>query len=167
LSITGFGLVFGRWIRRDDLKAYRRGLLAGLLMLSLFALLRTLNLGDFHRLESAGWMNVLNATKYPPSAVYIFLTLGIDLLALYLLSRLRTLNRFWSKPVVVFGRTALFFYLAHMYLFALAGFFFPNGSGLLIMYAVWLGGLIVLYFLCAAYLGFKQRQPVESFWRFF
>jgi uncharacterized membrane protein len=167
LSITGFGLVFGRWIRRDDSEAYQRGLLAGLIMLGLFALLRMLNLGDFHRLESAGWMEVLNVTKYPPSAAYIFLTLGTNLLALYLISRIRTLDQFWSKPLLVFGRTALFFYLAHMYFFALAGFFFPKGSGFFIMYAVWLGSLVVLYPLCAAYLGFKQRQPVESIWRFF
>ena len=70
-------------------------------------------------------------------------------------------------PLLVFGRTALFFYVVHMYVYALSGFAFPTGTGLASTYLIWLIGLVLLYPLCRWYGGFKQRRAPNSIWRFF
>ena len=69
--------------------------------------------------------------------------------------------------MLTFGRTPLFFYIAHLYLYALIGFAFPYGTALVLMYPVWLLGLVILYPMCRWYDRFKRRQPPDSLWRLF
>jgi uncharacterized membrane protein len=105
--------------------------------------------------------------KYPPSLPFIFLTLGIDLLLLAAFVRIESGVRRWN-PLVVFGSSPLFFYIAHLYLYKVIGeTFYPRGTQLLSMYPLWLGGLVILYPLCWLFGRFKQRQPLNSLWRFF
>jgi len=123
--------------------------------------------GDFHPPAGPGWVAFLNLTKYPPSLAYLLVTLGIDLLLLAFLSRREEILKRWGKPLLVFGRTALFFYIAHLYVFALMGLAFPKGVPLGWMYLFWLGGLALLYFLCSWYARFKARKAADSVWRMF
>lgn len=167
-GVTGLGLLFGRWLDQDERRAYRKGLIAGIFLLAAFIILRMANLGDFHEIENFGWMSFLNVTKYPPSPVFLALTLGINLVILFGFSRSKYLTRGWGNPLLVFGRTALFFYIVHLYLYGCVGFILaPQGSGLALMYIIWLLGLIVLYFICSVYSSFKKRKPLHSVWRFF
>ena len=108
-------------------------------------------------------------TRYPPSLAYILLTLGVDLLVLALFARMETTLRHWAKPLFVFGQTALFFYLVHLYLYAVMGLTFApaGGTSLGWMYAYWAGGLVLLYLLCVWYRTFKQSTAPNSVWRFF
>jgi hypothetical protein len=94
------------------------------------------------------------------------LTLGVDLLLLALLARGRLAR--WGQPLLVFGRSPLFFYIAHLYLYGLIGLALgPRGTGVAPMYLYWLLGLAILYPLCWLYGRFKQRQPPDSPWRLF
>jgi hypothetical protein len=68
----------------------------------------------------------------------------------------------------VFGRTPLFFYLIHLFLYAGLGLLLtPDGTSIPKMYPYWLLGLLILYPLCLWYGQFKHRQPDNSVLRFF
>jgi uncharacterized membrane protein len=167
LGLTGLGLAFGRLLRQNRNRAYRSALIGGTAFLLLFGLFRTLsNFGDFHA-PGNSWIDFFNLTKYPPSLEFILLTLGFDLLLLFLLSKVETQLQSWGKFLVLFGSTALFFYVAHLYLYALIGFAFPNGTSFSLMYFLWFLGLVLLYPMCLWYRRFKERKPPESVWRFF
>ncbi|HEX5691146.1 MAG TPA: hypothetical protein VFX76_14125, partial [Roseiflexaceae bacterium] len=74
----------------------------------------------------------------------------------------------WGAPLLVFGRSPLFFYIAHLYLYGLLGLTFGSrGTGIVRMYPFWLLGLAMLYPLCWLYGRFKLRQPPGSLWRLF
>jgi NADH:ubiquinone oxidoreductase subunit 4 (subunit M) len=70
---------------------------------------------------------------------------------------------------LVYGRSPLFFDVLHLYFFALIGLVFASrgGSGLAVMYPIWLAVLIPLYFLCRWYGDFKRIKPAGSIWKFF
>jgi hypothetical protein len=58
-------------------------------------------------------MSFLNLTKYPPSADFLLLTLGVGAWLLMLLERLPARA---SAILAVFGSAPLFFYILHLYL---------------------------------------------------
>ncbi len=167
LGVAGLGIAWGRMIRHDRNRAYRGALVGGISAIICFTLLRLFGeFGEFHAMTS-GWVGFLNVTKYPPSLDFILLTLGVDLLLLILLARIEAQVQRWAKFLIVFGGSALFFYIVHLYLYACVGVAFPNGTTFGVMYAVWILGLVPLYPLCRWYQRFKSRRPPESVWRFF
>ncbi len=170
LGLAVFGLIFARWILANPAAIPRKAALIGVGFLLLFLLVRlTAGFGNIHPVNNSTWITFLNVTKYPPSLAYILLTLGVDLLLVALLAGIVTTLRRWAKPLFVFGQTALFFYLAHLYLYAVMGLTITpaGGTSLGWMYAYWAGGLVVLYLLCVRYRKFKQGTAADSFWRFF
>ena len=168
LGLMGWGLVLGRWLLRDRDRAYRRAFIIGLVFLALFAGVRAAKgWGNMLPVPGADWMAFLNVVKYPPSLPFIFLTLGVDLLLLTAFARVEVGRQRWN-PLLVFGSSPLFFYIAHLYLYKVIGeTFYPRGAELLSMYPVWLAGLAFLYPLCWLFGRFKQHQPLNSLWRFF
>jgi uncharacterized membrane protein len=166
LGITGLGLLFGRLLRKDPFKAGRIAAWTAAGCLILFVLVRSF--GSFGNLNivAPGWMGFLNVVKYPPSLSFLAITLAINLILIALWRRLESTfqNRF--NPFLVFGRTPLFFYLLHLWLYAFFGLPFREGSSLVTMYLIWLLGLAVLYPLCFLYARFKNGKPVTSLWRF-
>lgn len=171
LGVTAFGMAFGHWLIENVEQAYRRALYVGLAFLAAYVPLRAWNgFGNIRAMGGDGWIAFLNNVKYPPSITFLLLTLGIDLTLLFALSRraLSILLRPLS-PLIVFGTTPLFFYLAHLYLYGFIGrTFFPNGTANIpAMYPYWLLGLVILYPLCYVYGAFKQTRAPDSAWRFF
>jgi uncharacterized membrane protein len=167
LGLAGLGLAFGRFLRNDRDRAYRGALVGGAACLVLFALLRAFaSFGDFHP-AAPGWIGFFNVTKYPPSLAFILLTLGVDLLLLFVLAKTAPWLQTWGKPLVLFGSTALFFYVAHLYLYALTGLALPVRPSFSVMYLFWLLGLVLLYPACLRYKRFKRRTAPDSVWRFF
>lgn len=161
-----------RWLRR-----------AGLGLLLLFAVVRATNLyGD-----PAPWsvqprglaysvLSFLNVTKYPPSLLFLSLTLGV---ALLLLSWLEDVPGRLGQWLRTFGQVPFFYYLLHLLLISgsallwtwLAfgkpvnlGFIlskdWPTGyqPNLLRAYAVWLAVVLALYWPCRWYQRFKQQH---------
>jgi hypothetical protein len=72
-----------------------------------------------------------------------------------------------ARPLMVFGRAPLFFYVLHLYLYAIAGLAYPGETSLAGMYPFWLAGLVALYPLCKRYDGFKRGKSGDSLWRLF
>ena len=121
-------------------------------------------------------LSFINTEKYPPSLLYLMMTLGPGLL---LLAAFETARGRVVDTVVTFGRVPFAYYIAHIYLIhALAigyvwstggdaswlmGVFPPEkpaGYGLSLagVYAVWLVVLLALYPLCRWFGALKQRR---------
>jgi uncharacterized membrane protein len=166
LGVTGLGLIFGILLKREASRAEKVAAWTGFGILVLFAIIRAT--GKFGNLNEvpAGWMGFLNVVKYPPSLGFLTITMGINLIFMALWGRVEPYFRNRYHPLLVFGRVALFFYLLHLWVYNLLGLFFRSGSGLVMMYAVWLLGLVILYPLCYWYNRFKNRNPITSLWRF-
>lgn len=172
----GFGATIGLniAIRR---KLYRR---LGLAMIAAFVLLRAANFyGDpvEWSLQANGMLTLLsflNAEKYPPSLLYLLMTLGPALCLLSIFTgwgpgRLR-------NALLVFGRVPLFYYVLHLYLLrftAIPVSFWlygaeavkpppgPAGSamlGLSATYISWAIAILILYPACVWFARIKERR---------
>ena len=124
IGVIALGYAVGPWFTHTTSAAQRRRYLlrSGLLALVLFMLLRLLNgYGEqpWQPYDSTllTLMSVLNITKYPPSLLFLALTLGLGLLMLRGLERLQT--QAWVRPLVAFGGAPMFFYLLHLYVLKL------------------------------------------------
>ena len=168
LGITGLGIFFGRGLIRNRKNTHRRTLFAGVALVILFLIVRALgSFGNFHPPQGTNIVAFFNLTKYPPSLAFILLTVGLNFLLIYFLTRWETALAKWAKPLLIFGQTALFFYLVHLYVYGFIGFAFPQGTGYGQLYMSWLVGLVILYPLCIVYRRFKSKKPLGSIWRFF
>ncbi len=167
LALSMFGMVFGRWLLTEKEQTYRRAALIGATFLISFFIVRASGtFGNIRAASGPGWINFLNVVKYPPSIVFILLTLGVDLLLLAGFARMGSGLRTIFRPVVILGQNALFFYLLHLYLYGLIGLTFGRqGTTIPGMYPYWLLGLLLLVPLCWFYGDFKRRQAPESLWR--
>ena len=125
------------------------------------------NFGNIRPRGGDTWIDFLNVVKYPPSISFTLLTMGVNLIILGLLSRAgERLGQFF-QALAVFGRTPLFFYLAHLFLYAGLGHWLaPDGTGIPKMVPYWLLGLLILYPLCMWYGKLKHRQPANSILHF-
>jgi uncharacterized membrane protein len=124
IGVIAVGYAAGPWFGREASPEKREiNLIAwGFGALALFLALRGIN-GYGEKPWVAGetttdtLMSVLNVTKYPPSLLFISLTLGIGLLVLAWLERQQ--DRAWLRPLVTFGAAPMFFYLLHLYVLKL------------------------------------------------
>ena len=170
LGVVLLGCLFGRWLLKDRAAVFRWMFPTGGIFLAAFLLLRWAGeFGNIHPPEGSSLVSFLNVTKYPPSLTFSLLTLGLCFVILGGLSRARSFLERRGNPLLVFGRSPLFFYILHLYFFAFIGLLFAarGGSGLAAMYPIWLGVLIILYPLCRWYGDFKRRKSADSIWRFF
>jgi uncharacterized membrane protein len=168
LAIMMFGWWFGRWVPHADPRRVERGLfLCGLASLLVFAIARGLNgYGNMGLLrEDGSLVQWLHVSKYPPSLTYTSLELGLMALLLAGFFRLQSAASvsppFWTKPLLVFGQTAFFFYLLHAHLLKLAAWALGllHEGGLRETYVAWLCVLVVLYPLCVLYGRYKRAHP--------
>jgi len=165
LSICLLGVIWCKFYTEKEHGFFQYTFYIGLVMLCLFLLFRFLNFGNFHLNRFNGIISFLTLIKYPPGIAFSLFTLGILFILLRIFSSVKTLSP--HNPIMVFGKTALFFYIIHLYIFLAMGLLFPNGTHPLIMYIFWLIGLTISYFICLGYYRFKQKKSVESIWRFF
>lgn len=136
IGLMALGYIFGMLYQEEFGAERRRRCLwwMGIGAVSLFVLLRAFNLyGD-----SSHWspqhsfvfsiLSFLNTTKYPPSLLYILMTIGPSLIFLSLTENIR------NKSVsffVTFGRVPFFFYVIHIYvihLLAIVGIIYAGRS---------------------------------------
>jgi uncharacterized membrane protein len=168
LELVVFGILFGQWVVKDSAKALKRALWLGGAFLAGFVILRILDgFGNIRPMQGDSWIDFLNVVKYPPSMTFTLLTMGFNLLVLGLFARLSGRAQRFLQPLAVFGRSPLFFYILHLFLYmALGRWVTPGGTSIPVMYAYWLLGLLILYPLTLWYGRFKQRQPANSILRF-
>ena len=125
-------------------------------------------------------LSFINTTKYPPSLLFLLMTLGPAILALGLFEKTSTEGNPVSRFFITFGRVPLFFYLlqwptAHLisvilhfafgkpvlWLFQNQGPGVPPpgvGFNLVVVYLSWFTGVVILYPLCKWFADVKARR---------
>ncbi|WP_156382389.1 DUF1624 domain-containing protein [Acidovorax sp. Leaf160] len=175
IGVIALGYAAGPWFAANaDPAARRRRLWGwGLVLLAGFVLLRALNVYGDHPwaagesgLRTA--MSFVNITKYPPSLLYVALTLGVGLLLLCGFERMNP-DGALVRVLTVYGAAPMFFYLLHIYVLrcaymAAVALWGPNQGayfGFDSVGAVWLASLVLavaLFWPVRAFGRFKARR---------
>jgi uncharacterized membrane protein len=156
---AGLGVLLGRAVLAAPGRTRMALPWVGLAAVGAFVVLRALGVGDYHP-PGAGFIGFMNLTKYPPSLDFLLATLGVNLLLVPVLARPSV-----AEPLEVFGRSPLFFYLLHLYVFGALSWAFPRGTTWSVTYLVWAVAVAAMYPACRWYAAFKARKPIASFWR--
>ena len=189
-AVMAAGFCFGPVFLRASADRRRVLLQTGAILTIGFPVLRAVNgYGDFSHWTTQSSpaftvLSFLNTSKYPPSLLFLLMTLGP---ATLLLAYFDARNPSPSNPLVVFGRVPLFYFVLHFFLAhlaivllsfatyggAAASFMFqpvPSMGGprpafpadfgypLWAAYLVWAGVVIATYPLCRWFAGVKARR---------
>ena len=190
VGLMMLGYVFGV-LYQKDFDAGKRGkwlLWMGIGAVLIFILLRAFNIyGDAsHWSQQKSFifsiMSFLNTTKYPPSLLFLLMTIGPSLIFIYLTENIR--NKVTSF-FVIFGRVPFFFYVMHVFVIHLlsllgiiyAGRNFSNivltaksfitesladyGYSLYVVYLVWILVIIFMFPLCKWYNEYKANNRAK------
>ncbi|HEX6226314.1 MAG TPA: heparan-alpha-glucosaminide N-acetyltransferase domain-containing protein, partial [Chryseolinea sp.] len=194
VGVMALGYCFGYFYNSDYSSANRKTVLSqsGIVCLIIFFTLRTSNVyGDpgpwtkYKEIDDTV-ISFFNLEKYPPSFLFLSVTLGISLLLLAIMEgkSLQTL-----RPAKHFGNVALFYYITHIFLIHLfatfaaivTGFSWKSmifigspgkGSAMLnghygfelwVVYLIWIAVVLVLFPLCVYWKNFKIRNK-EKWW---
>ncbi len=178
------GYCMGSWYVQGVSAEFRKKklLLAGTIVTLAFFVIRFINIyGDnipwsTQREPVITMLSFFNVTKYPPSLLYLCMTIGP---ALLLLPWLEQTKASFTKYVVIFGRVPMFYYLLHFFLihFACMIIFFLNGhtiseapTGMIwfrpvefgyplwVVYLIWITLVVLLYPLCKWYSKYKATH---------
>ena len=181
------GYCLGKYYENKVDPATRRKFLMnlGLAMILLFILLRFINVyGDPvpWSKQSRGvfytFLSFLNTNKYPPSLLFLLMTLGPIMI---ILAQAESWGGKLAAVLKMYGRVPLFYYILHFYIihtivvivFYMQGFekkdiagennlflFCPPefGFGLLGVYLVWITVVLILYPLCKWYDRYKSTH---------
>lgn len=177
---AGYGL--GAWLLQAPDQRRRRLWRLGAILTAAFFVLRGSNLYGDPRPWSVGagavpsLYSFFNCHKYPPSLCYLLMTLGPALLLLAWWDRRPPA---WTRPLLVFGRVPMFFYLLHLPLlhglaivaaywrWGHAGWLYgltptpppaDAGFGLAGVYLGWSAGVLLLFPLCRWFADLKRRR---------
>ena len=189
VGVMAVGYAFGSIYRKATAERKRLLFIIGIASVLLFIVIRGINVyGDPQPWQSQTrgffytFLSFLNTAKYPPSLLYLLMTLGPSILALSLFeagnaSPPSGLRKFF----VTFGRVPLFFYLlqwptAHLISVLLhyslgkpVWWLFKTpmdwnnigrdmGFNLVVVYISWIIGVLLLYPLCKWFAGVKQKR---------
>jgi uncharacterized membrane protein len=187
IGVTAAGFALGSIF---DWPAERRKaflLRLGLALTAASFVLRALNhygdpsLWSLQKSAAFTMLSFLNTTKYPPSLLFLLMTLGP---ALLLLRALEDETPRWLRPALVFGRVPLFYFVLHLALIHLIAlvvclvrygavhwifespklaqypFNAPPGWGFTLrgVYLSWTLVVVALYPLCSWFAALKQRR---------
>ncbi len=176
LAMMILGWVFGRHMNRFAAGESRISpktvmMIAGIFALVVFAVVRGLDgygQMDLYRTGNS-WQQWLHVSKYPPSLSFSALELGMLCVSLALLMAIEPVIGVRNNGVfLVFGQTAMFFYLVHRLVFEVpATYFGLRGAGNIeTTYLVSAVTLVLLYPACLWFRKFKAAHPT-SFLKYF
>lgn len=183
VMVVGYG--FGKWMSMSQWRTPKRLLALGFTITIAFVVLRYSNLyGDPKPWQvypdlAFTILSFLNCHKYPPSLLYLLMTLGP---AIMVLAFFEAASTHWLDFLRVFGRTPLFFYLVHLYLIHLLAILVASvdhgpvsalmgggiwsaeipkdyGYELPFIYMMWVIELLILYALCRGFEHLKVSKP--------
>ncbi len=187
IGVTAVGYALGQVYSWEAARRRSFLLRAGLAVSLAFLVLRGANVyGDPSRWTMQGSalftaLSFLNTTKYPPSLLFLLMTLGP---AMLFLRAVDGGTPRWLEPALVIGKVPLFYYMLHFFLIHLLAvltcyakygsahwmfesptlanypFTAPPGWGhsLLVVYLVWALVVVVMYPLCRWFAALKQRR---------
>ena len=187
IGVMMLGYCFGTFYQTTYSPADRKKILfyLGFSLVALFVLIRLINVyGDPNPWSTQPnpvftVLSFLNVTKYPPSLLYVLVTLGPAILFLAISE-----NYYGSvsQKIKILGRVPMFYYLLHLYLIHLLALTAalltgyeasdmvfntwvtnsPNlvgyGFTLWVVYVVWISVILILYPLCKWYDTYKATQ---------
>lgn len=184
LMITGYcmGTLYTKKFSAEKRKSIL--LFTGMGLIVLFVILRTINIyGDSNIWEEQRnsmftFLDFIDTSKYPPSLLFILMTIGP---ALIVLSGIETVSNKLSNKIAVFGKVPFFYYIAHLFVIHVSVFIlffimggtwqqldatgFNNsnlppdfGFSLGITYIAWIAIIILLYFPCRWYNNYKSTH---------
>jgi len=193
VGVMALGYCAGKLYQPGYDAAKRKQILlwSGIGAVAVFILLRYTNIyGDASAWQTQSTavysvLSFLNVSKYPPSLLYVLITLGPAVLFL-------AISESWQGKAVsilsTFGRVPFFYYVIHVYLFhffamiaaELTGWHWYNmiikrtwltgqpslkgyGFNLLTVYTVWLLVVLMLYPLCRKYDAYKLKNK-DKWW---
>ena len=189
VGVMLLGYCFGALYQPSDNYSRKKILLyLGFACVALFVLIRFINgYGDpnpwsVQHSPVFTMLSLLYVTKYPPSLLYLLITLGPSIIFLAVSE-----NYFGalSQKIKILGRVPMFYYLLHLYLIHLLALGAavitgyepsdmtfntwvtdsPNlvgyGFNLWVVYAVWIGVVVILYPLCKWYDSYKAAQRAK------
>ncbi|MEO6636878.1 MAG: heparan-alpha-glucosaminide N-acetyltransferase domain-containing protein [Ginsengibacter sp.] len=187
LMITGYCM--GKlYTRTSDIGKRKKFLfVSGIGVMGFFILLRFINIyGDPSRWahQKNGlftFFDFINTTKYPPSLLFMLMTIGPGLIVL---SASKNISNWFTRFVIVYGKVPFFYFLIHVLLihtiswifYLISGYGsgdinfpgtvgFPTAVGypLWVVYLVWLSVILILYYPCKWYGRYKAGHP-EKRW---
>ena len=186
-GLMALGYCFGSLFKSDVPQELRqkRLLYLGLAVTVLFVALRFVNqYGDpttWAEQPRGGlytFLSFLNTNKYPPSLMFLSMTIGLAILFLALVERVKGKL---AEIFIVYGRVPFFYYVLHFYIihsFCVIAFF-ASGNGvnqivdmnspflfrpqtkgfnLWVVYGIWLAVVVILYPLCKWYKRYKATH---------
>jgi uncharacterized membrane protein len=193
IGVMALGYYFGELYRKnyDTEKRSRVLLFTGVSCIVLFVFLRFLNsYGDvshwtFQKNVFFSLLSFLNVTKYPPSLLYVLITLGPGMIFL----------AFAEKPLIliqekisVFGKVPFFYYVLHIFLIhflavagaVLSGYRWSDmilktrvnstaelkgyGFNLMTVYVLWFAVILLLFPLCQWFAAYKTKYQSTKWW---
>lgn len=187
IGVTALGYLLGQ-VYQWDAERRRRWLgWVGTALIAAFVVLRAINIyGDpapWSTQQSSVFtaLSFINATKYPPSLLFLLMTLGP---ALLLLRAFDSGMPRWLRPALIFGKVPMFYFLLHFLLIhllvlaaalirygSLAGMFDSPGldkfpftapvgwaAPLPVIYLIWAAVVVALYPVCRWYAGVRARR---------
>lgn len=193
IGVMALGYCLGAMYRKEISMEKRKNflLLLGMVSLLLFIAVRYTNAyGDPNQWTKQGSalytvLSFIQVNKYPPSLLYLLVTIGPGLIFLAFTEKW---NGGIARRIKTIGRVPMFYYLAHLYLIHLAALIAAVASGrswtdmvnfntwvtvesklqgygfsLAITYAVWVGLLVILYYLCKWYDRYKSSHR-DKWW---
>jgi uncharacterized membrane protein len=189
IGVMAAGYCFGQlYTRYDAVKRKNLLIILGSVCILLFVVIRFTNMyGDESQWAKQQtpiftFLSFINASKYPPSLLYILMTIGPAML--FLAFTERPLRRF-GNIIATYGKVPMFYYILHFYLIHIAakvagllsgysldqvlnsgpfGQPLPGyGFRLWEVYLVWLIIVALLYPLCKRYAKYKLNHP-EKWW---
>ncbi len=187
LGVLSTGYCLGPLFTKNEQTRHKYLYAIGLGCIALFILLRAVNAygdpspwqwqGNLHRT----FLSFINCAKYPPSLLYLLMTLGPAIAAMPLLER--ATGRV-TEVFAVYGRVPLFYYILHLPLIHLLAVFTakalhfstsiffndqlfadPNvawGVSLPWVYVAWVVTVFILYFPCRWYM--KLKMTHKKWW---
>ena len=192
IAVMSLGYYFGSFYdsNYDSLKRKKLFNTIGILTILAFVILRFTNIyGDpilykDYETTAKDLISFFNPSKYPPSLLYLLMTLGTAILFLANAEKLKSkVVEFFST----FGRVPFFYYILHLYLIHLIALVFAELSGfgwqamiledwmtfvpalkgfgypLWVVYVIWIGVILFLYPLCKKFDSYKQNHK-EKWW---
>ncbi|NES04981.1 MAG: DUF1624 domain-containing protein [Okeania sp. SIO2F4] len=188
IAVMALGYAFGTLF---EMEKYRRLQLLrkiGLSTIVAFIIIRATNIyGDPKpwSIQSSfpdTLLSFINCHKYPPSLLYLLITLPLAILLLYYFEKS---NIRYFKPLIILGQQPLFFYIIHVWLIHITAILFalsrygltpftfsqvgiswkPKAFGydLPIVYLIWLLITFLLYIICDWFAKYKKKHR-DKWW---